>query len=229
MNQEAEKAAFELLKSKPAQWVIVGGVAIYLLPRAMSYLVDHIEQGTSYLLGAAWKGVTGKVDDAEASIEASGRYYRRKFDDAFGRKSDEEKYKDLHPDYTSVEVYDGPDIESYRKEMRIPPSAEFFMFPQDNEGSRNYLRTNAWDYYGLRTIGEQVYALLLPSTIILYIVEDEVQTEDADEKGFCPSGWKRVNIDNREMCTRIVEKEVLVPPVIRGGWANTMKIWDQFK
>jgi len=220
-NQEAEKAAFELLKSKPAQWVIVGGVAIYLLPRAMSYLVDHIEQGTSYLLGAAWKGVTGKVDDAEASIEASGRYYRRQVDEFLGKKTDEEK-REVQEKITTLKPRDQTSIEDYKKEMNIPLSA-FFIATSDIRAAAYLMASGDWSYYGVRIINEDNYLFLLPVTISLSTVKEEIQTEDADEKGNCRSGWKRQYGDAgkfRELCTRTVKIETTIPPTLSGTEAK---------
>lgn len=214
MNREAEKAAFELLKSKPAQWVIVGGVAIYLLPRAMSYLVDHIEQGTSYLLGAAWKGVTGKVDDAEASIEASGRYYRRQVDEFLGKETAEEKQEVLD-EILTLEPRDQISLEDYKKQMNIPLSAHFIAVA-DIRAAAYMMQNGLWSYYGMRIINEDKYIFLLPVTISLYTVKMEDQVQDADESGRCPSGWKRVNIDNREMCTRTAKIETTIPPILSG-------------
>jgi len=214
MNQEAEKAAFELLKSKPAQIVIVAGVAIYLLPRAAAYLTDHIEQGTVYLLGAAWKGVRGEVDEAENAIDASGRYYRREVDEFLGYKTDEEKLLAKEEMFT-LEPRDQTSLEDYKKEMNIPLSA-FFIGIGDVRAAASMMQNGAWSYYGIRIINEDRYLFLLPITISLYTVKMEDQVQDADEKGFCPSGWKRVNIDNREMCTRTARIETVVPPLVSG-------------
>jgi len=222
MNQEAEKAAFELLKSKPAQWVIVGGVAIYLLPRAMGYLADHIEQGTSYLLGAAWKGVTGKVGEAEDLVAANATWTKKQFDNVLTTDAREEAIKILD-DALTPETRDQKNVDDYKKQMNIPPSAFFIAVPQNLPQAIIILRTGDWSSYGIRIINSQHYIFLLPATISLVTVKEEIQTEDADEKGNCRSGWKRQYGDAgkfRELCTRTVEVETVVPPLLSGSEAK---------
>jgi len=223
MNQEAEKAAFELLKSTPAQFVIVGGVAIYLLPRAMAYLADHIEQGVSYVIGAAWKGLTGKVGEAEDLIAANAKWTKEQFDKVLTSDVREEVIKILDGALT-LEPSDQTSIEDYRKQMKIPASAHFIASPQNVPQAIFILQTGDWSSYGIRIINSQQYIFLLPATITLVTVKVEEQFQDADEKGFCPSGWKRVNIDNREMCTRTVEVETVVPPLLSGSKAKGRSI-----
>jgi len=220
MNQEAEKAAFELLKSTPAQVVIVGGIAVYLLPRALQYLLKNLEQGTAYLLGAAWKGLTGKVGEAEDLVAANAKWTKEQFDKVLTtdvRKETQKVIMDLQ--FTTTEIYDGPTIEKYRQDLNIPASAMMLMWPQDNVGAQTIMNTDVWAFYGLKTINQQQYSLLLPRTIALYYIDETPQTINADEKGNCPPGWKRQYGDAgkfRELCTRTVRREILIPPTAVG-------------
>ena len=219
-NKEAEKAVLDLIRSTPLQIAAVVGGGIYLLPRAAAYLTDHIEQGTAYLLGAAWKGVTGKVDEAENAIDASGRYYRRQVDEFLGKESAEDKQEVLD-EILTLKPRDQISLEDYKTQMNIPLSAHFINVTAIRAAA--YLMSSGlWSYYGVRIINEDRYLFLLPVTISLYTVKVEEQTQPVDDRGFCPAGWKRV--DNL-FCTRTVEVQTTIPPTISGTEAKGKSSW----
>lgn len=222
-NKEAEKAVLDLVRSTPIQIAAVIGGGIYLLPRAAAYLTEHIEQGTAYLLGAAWKGVTGKVDEAENAIDASGRYYRRQVDEFLGKESAEDKQEVLD-EILTLKPRDQISLEDYKTQMNIPLSAHFIDVT-DIRAAAYLMSSGLWSYYGVRIINENRYLFLLPVTISLYTVKMEVQTEDADESGSCRPGWKRIYGETRELCTRTARIETTIPPILSGTETKDMSSW----
>lgn len=222
-NKEAEKAVLDLMKSTPIQVAAVIGGGIYLLPRAVAYLADHIEQGASYLIGAAWKGITGKVGEAEDLIAANAKWTKDQFDKVLTTDAREEVLEILS-DALTLEPRDQTSIEDYKKQMKIPASAHFIAAPQNIPQAIYILQTGDWSSYGIRIINNQQYIFLLPATISLVTVKEEVQTEDADESGRCRPGWKRLYGETRELCTRTARIETVVPPLISGSEAKGRSI-----
>lgn len=173
-NKEIEAAVIKVATSGPATVVMAIGAGVYLLPLAASYLTDAIEEGTAYLLGGLWQGIKGKPDEAKKLIEDSGKYYRDQYD-AWQRAKDQEAFTETNPNITTPEIVDGVSIDNWRRDNDIPPSADFVLNPQDAYGLHVIAISKpsegapyAWNYYGVKTINQQKYWMVIPSTVTLY-------------------------------------------------------------
>jgi len=171
---ELKDAGIKIVTSGPATVVIAVGAGVYLIPHAARYLAGNIEEGIAYYIGGLWQGIKGAPKEAQELIEDSGKYYRDQYD-AWKREKDQEAWTETNPDITTPEIVDTESIDAWRRDNDIPPSADFILNPQDAYGLHVIAISRpvegapyAWNYYGVKTINQQKYWMVIPSTVTLY-------------------------------------------------------------
>ena len=152
--------------------IIALGVGVMAFPYALEYILRGIADkggmGTAYLLGATWKGLTGHAKEAQDLIEAHAKETAKKI-----KEQEAKEWHETNPDITTeptdLEVTPGTSAAvAWINKMQLPPSSELLKKPGDNEALVVFRQSGKYYYYGVYTINDQKYYLVIPKGIEIY-------------------------------------------------------------
>jgi len=222
-QMKPELIATEFIKTPAGSILAALGIGVLAFPYAVEYVVrvttDKGGQGLAYLLGAIWKGVTGKVGEAEDLIAANAKWTADKLKEI---KAD--KWHEVNPDFTTADI-DLPTVPGtsdrilWIDNMKLPDSSVLLKKPADQDVLNAYKNSGKFNYYGIFTIKNNQYWLVVPKEIELYRIIKYKQFTTARQPEFCEQNYE--NFTEYPACYDEKEARELVWPT---RWPGTTTI-----
>jgi len=162
----------EFIKTRAGSAVIGLGVVVIAAPFVLEYLVKgFVDKGgmaIAYTAGAAWKGITGNAKDARELIEAHAKHTADKI-----KAIQAEEWHEANPDVdlhvSDPEATPGKsDTETWIENMKLPASSLLLKKPADQESLNVFKNSGDWNYYGVYTLNNNDYWLVIPKGIEIY-------------------------------------------------------------
>jgi len=222
-QMKPELIATEFIKTPAGSILAALGIGVMAFPYALEYLLrvttDKGGQGLAYALGGIWKGLTGKVGEAEDLIAANGKWTADKLKEI---KADE--YHQVNPDFTTVDI-DLPTVPGtsdrilWIENMRLPESSVLLKVPEDRDVLNAYKNSGKFNYYGGFTIKNNQYWLVIPKEIELYRIIKFKSFTTERQPDFCEQNFE--NFKDYPACYDVIENQELVWPT---RWPGTTTI-----
>jgi len=200
--EQMEKQIQSFIGTPAGSVLIAGAAAVFLLPFAVQYLVKAAEdQALPYasMLGS-------KVGNA---IKDHAKETAQKL-----KEIKAEKWHEANPDITTTEIdIQQPgtsDKEVWIKNMKLPPSSVLLKKPFDKTALNIYNKSGQWNYYGVYTINNNPYWLIIPKNIELYRTIEYKQFTTERQPQFCEQHFE--NFTEYPECYDVLENQELVWP-----------------
>ena len=195
----------EAFLGTPAGSILVAGTAaVFLIPYGIQYLVKSTEdQGLPYAAMLGTKIGDAIRDHAKATAEKL-------------KEEEATTWHEVNPDVTTTTVYEPEvipgalDTAVWIENMKLPNSAELLKKPFDLDSFKAFKNSGKYNYYGVYTINDNQYWLLVPKHIELYRQGDYKEYTAERQPDFCEQNYE--NWREYPACYNIVEYKELVWP-----------------
>ena len=167
-----DQVAAEFIKTPAGSILIAVGVGIVAFPYAVNYVVKKTaEEGGEalvYSLGVIWQGIKGEAGKAKEMMDLR----KKALEDALKGLA-AAKWHLVNPDVdlhvADPEATPGKsDAESWIEDMRLPDSSLLLKKPADQESLNVFKNSGDWNYYGVYTLNNNDYWLIIPKGIEIY-------------------------------------------------------------
>jgi len=217
-----ELIATEFIKTPGGSILAAVGIGVVAFPYAIEYLVKGITdkggQGLAYVLGALSQGLRGNVKEAEILIKANANWLASKL-----KEIEAEQWHEVNPDITAtnidIQLPGTSDKVVWIENMRLPPSADLLKNPADKDALIIFRESGKFNYYGVFTINNNPYWLIVPKVIGLYRIFKYKKFTTERQPEFCEQNFE--NYKEHPACYDEIETQELVWPV---RWPGTTTI-----
>ena len=200
----------------PAGSILIAvGAAVFAFPYAVNYVVKKTaEEGGEalvYSLGIIWQGLKGEAGKVKEMLDLKNQTV----EDAL-EVIEETKWHDVNPDVTTTTVYDPEvipgalDAAVWIENMKLPDASELLKKPADLDSFNAFKNSGKYNYYGVYTINNNQYWLVIPSHIELYRQGDYKEYTTERQPDFCEQNFE--NWREYPACYNVVEYKELVWP-----------------